>query len=101
MEYITHCLDWGDDMIGVRLEFADGTAIQDGRAGLSDGFLWLNIPDKTMQEVAEIVLNKAATSTITFYYGEMEDVFTGYTSCVSILLEGENVSACMVQEESA
>jgi len=84
-------------MEGVRLILNDGTAIENGRAGFAEGFLWLTFPSFTMQDAISIVLDTSKTSRIMFVYGEMSDTYTGYTVCRSILQEYNSISVCMVR----
>ena len=69
---------------GERLILKDRTEIEDGRAGEADGFLWLWFGGMTMAEAAEIAFNPEKTGKIRHQYGEMEDVYTGFTSCTNI-----------------
>ena len=82
---------------GVRLILNDGTVIEEGRAGLADGFLWLRLPEFTMQEAAEIAFDPQKTARIEFQYGGMEDVFEGYTVCTNIMVDDGRISVCMVK----
>ena len=81
----------------VRLILNDGTIIENGRAGYSMGFLWLRLPGFTMQAAADIAFNPALTQRIVFQYGQMEDVYEGYTSCTSINNEDSMISVCLVK----
>ena len=83
-------------MEGQRLIFKDSTVIENGRAGLADGFLWLWMPI-TMQEAAQIALNPAVTGKIYFVYGEEEAVYTGYTVCRNLMQDGGEVAVCLVK----
>lgn len=87
-------------MEGLRLILNDGTVIENGEAGLSSNFLWLWIPISfaTMPEVVSIVFDKLKMSKIVFQFGEMENVFVGYTACISISMDTDNISVCMVKE---
>ena len=85
-------------MEGLRLILGDGTVIENGRAGLADGFLWLRFPDSTMQETAMIVFDTEKTQRIVFQFGEMSDEYIGYTICKSIMADNDRISACMVKE---
>lgn len=82
---------------GIRLILNDGTVIEDGRAGLADGFLWLRLPGFTMQEAAAIAFDPQKTARIEFQYGEMEDVHEGYTTCTNIMTDDGRISVCMVK----
>jgi hypothetical protein len=83
---------------GQRLILNDGTVIEDGSAGLADGFLWLYAGGYTMTAAAEIFLNPAKTAKIIFQYGGMEDAYTGYTVCKAMIIDGDgNMSVRMAK----
>lgn len=83
-------------MEGQRLILNDGTTIEDGMAGYSEGCLWLRLPGYTMQQAALIVFDPTKTSRITFQYGDFEDVYVDFTDCVNISVNFDGlVSACM------
>lgn len=84
--------------VGVRLILKDGTVIENGQAGLADGFLWLTLEGMTMQRAANLMLNPQKTARITFQYGEMETVYKDYTVCMILRDEGTSISACLVKE---
>ena len=85
-------------MEGRRLILNDGTTIEDGEAGLAEGFLWLWFHG-SMQQAASLFFDSSKTSKIEFQYGEMIDTFTGFTNCISISITGGTVSVCMVKGE--
>lgn len=81
----------------MRLKFLDGTEIE-GEAGLSSGFLWLTVRGLTLQEAAAIAFNPAKTGRITFEYGDMKDVYIGFTVCTSLMIDTDGVvSICLVK----
>lgn len=83
-------------MEGMRLTFKDGTTIENGTAGLAEGCLWLKLPGYSMQQAAALAFDEAKTEEITFEYGEMQDVYDGYTNCVNIHSDYDGlVSVCM------
>lgn len=84
-------------MEGVRLILMDGTIIEDGTAGYSDGFLWLYLPGWTIQQAIAVVLNPSAMGSIIFQYGDMEDEYLGYTVCKNISQNENEISVCMVK----
>ena len=88
-------------MEGLRLILNDGTVIEDGRAGYSDGFLWLYITGYTMQQGADMFIdNPEKTSQITFQYGEDEDVYDGFTECRQVSLDIEDtLNVCLRKGE--
>lgn len=74
---------------GQRLILNDGTVIEDGSAGLADGSLWLYVGWYTMAEAAEIFPNPAKTGKIIYQYGELMDVYTDYTVCKAMIIDGD------------
>ena len=84
-------------MEGQNIVFNDGTVIP-GRVGYADGFLWLWFTGYTIQQAANIFFDPAKTSRIVFQYGDMEDVYEGFTNCISIgvSVDGQ-ASVCMVK----
>lgn len=86
--------------MGRRLILADGTRIEDGEAGLWEGSLWCYLPGWALDRAARIFTNPAKTSEIRYQYGEMEDVFRGYTNCINIMTESGQISVCLVKGAS-
>ena len=83
-------------MEGQRLILIDGTIIEDGRAGYSDGFLWLYLTGYTMQTASYIFFDPSKTERITFQYGEMEDVYEHFIVCRSLQIDTDGlISVCM------
>ena len=82
---------------GQRINLNDGTIIEDGNAGESDGYLWLYMTGYTMRQAADMFLEQPGkTGRITFQYGEMEDVYEGYTNCVTLMIDIDGyLSVCM------
>ena len=84
-------------MEGIRLILMDGTTIEDGSAGYADGFLWLTLPGWTLQQAAGIVFDPSVMGKIYFQYGEMEDVYTGFTVCTRLAADDDGISVCMTK----
>lgn len=82
-------------MEGRRLILKDGTIIEGGNAGYSNGTLWLWLPGMTMAEAAVILFNPSKTSVVWFQYGDEEEEYKGYTTCTAIMAEEGQISACM------
>ena len=84
-------------MTGKRVILNNGTILENAEAGYADGFLWIWF-DGTMQQAAELFLDPANTSVITFQYGEMQDVYEGYTDCTVIKASADGtLSVCMTK----
>ena len=86
--------------MGELLILTDGQVINGGSAGLADGYLWLWFTGFSLQDAAAIAFNPSKTARIIYHYGDdMEEVYTGYTNCVSLGIDaGGEVSVCMVRE---
>ena len=85
-------------MEGQRLILMDGTQIENGRCGYSDGHLWCWITGYTMQEAATIFFDAEKTGKIVFEYGEMSDEYNGYTNCTNLFINNDGqISACLVR----
>ena len=83
---------------GRRLILKDGTVIEDGTAGYSQGTLWLFFGGMALQEAAAIFFDPKKTKRIIFQYGEMEDVYDNFTECVSLQADMDGqISVCMVR----
>ena len=85
-------------MEGQRLILKDGTILENSRAGLSGGFLWLWISGKTLAETAGLFLDPRKTDRIRFQYGDMEDTYERFTRCITLSdgRDGE-ISICMTR----
>ena len=85
-------------MEGQRLILNDGTVIEDGRAGYSQGFLWLYFSGYTLQQAAMMFMDPAKTEKIIFQYGEMEDTYNGFTECRNLMIDADgDISVCMTK----
>ena len=84
-------------MEGRRLILNDGTEIEGGEAGYSNQHLWCFLPGYSIQEAASIFFDADKTSRIVFQYGEMQDEYNNFTTCVNLMQEEDRVSVCMVK----
>jgi len=83
-------------MEGRRLVLADGTKFEGGEAGYSDGNLWCWVPDCSMTLAINVFMNPMKTQRIVYQYGDMEDVYEGFTNCTNIMVDQDRlVSVCM------
>ena len=87
-------------MNGRRLILKDQTTIENGECGLSGGRLWCWLPEFTMAQAAALFFDPEKTDRITFEYGEMQEVYEGFTNCVNLFTEVGQVSVCMTRGES-
>lgn len=87
-------------MEGRRLVLNDGTIIENGEAGYSQGFLWCYFTGYTMQQAAALFFDPTKTAKIVFQYGEMQDEYNGFTVCVNLMIDTDGrLSVCMVKGE--
>ena len=85
-------------MEGRRLVLNDGTTIENGEAGYSEGSLWLWIRGRTISDVAAIFFDASKTSRITFQFGDDQQTYEGFTNCTSLSVGTDGiVSVCMVK----
>ena len=76
----------------------DGTEINSGLVGYSDGFLWCYLTGYTMQQAAVIFFDEEKTEKIVFVYGAESDKYEGFTVCrtISIDVDGK-ISVCLAK----
>ena len=85
-------------MDGQRLILNDSLTIEGGSAGYSSGYLWLYIQGWTMARAAQIFTNPKYTEKIEFQYGEMSDIYRGYTNCTVLQQDADGqISVCMTK----
>ena len=83
-------------MPGRRLVLNDGTAIDGGGAGYSDGVLWCWFTGFTLPQTATLFFDSSKTSVIRFDYGEMSETYEGFTNCISLSIDTDgNISVCL------
>ena len=74
--------------------------IENGRAGYSNGRLWCWITGYTMASAAQIFFNPENTSHIVYEYGELQDVYDGYTNCTNLFIDSDGqISVCLTKGE--
>ena len=84
---------------GHRLILADGTEIENGRAGYNAGFLTLWLPGYTMAEAGAIAFNPLKMDQIVFQYGEMEDFYEHFTTCRTLNMQENEIEVSMQKAE--
>ena len=84
-----------EQKFGQRLIMMDGMTIENASCGYAEGNLWCWLPGYTMQAAAAIFFDPSKTGKITFEYGEMTDVYEGFTNCASLLSSPDQISVCM------
>ena len=72
--------------------------IENGTAGLAEGFVWCFFDGYTMDQATKIFMNSGNTDQIVFQYGDMQDVYNGYTDFRSISRDmSGRISVCMAK----
>lgn len=84
---------------GQRLILADGTTIENGSCGYASAHLWCWLPGSTMQEAAALFFDASKTARIVYEYGEMSDVYEGFTVCTNLFIDDGQISVCLVKGE--
>ena len=69
---------------GRRIVFADETVFEDAEIGYTEGMIWCYLPSDDLTAAFLIFSNPEKTSRMEFQYGEMTDVYEGYTDIVLI-----------------
>ena len=66
-------------MEGRRIVMADGTELIDSTIGYSDGHIWCFLVNISFSTAYELFSDAQKTGTLIFDYGDMQDVYEGYT----------------------
>ena len=74
-----------------KLILNDGTEIDNGLAGYSQGVLWCHMTGYTMQQAALLFFDPEKTERITFEYGADQVVYEGFTNCFNINIDIDGV----------
>lgn len=69
-------------------------------AGYAEGVLWLYIRGLTLAQAFAVLSDPANTAVIRYEYGEMADVFEGFTHLISLMEREGEVSAALKQESA-
>ena len=85
--------------MGTRIRLADDTVIEGGECGYAEGSLWCYFSGYSLQDAANLFFDKSKTQTIRAEYGEMADVYEGFTNCVAFNLNTDGkISVCLHRE---
>lgn len=86
------------EKMGQRLILKDGTIIENGSCGYSDGRLWCWFHGFTMAQAAQVFCDHEKTDHILYEYGEMTAEYAGFTDCRSLIVDNDGqISACLVK----
>ncbi len=67
-------------------------------AGYAEGVLWLYIKGQTLAQAFAFLSDPANTAVIRYEYGEMVDVFEGFTHLTTLMERDGEVSAALKKE---
>lgn len=67
-------------------------------AGYAEGVLWLYIRGQTLAQAFALLSDPANTAVIRYDYGEMSDVYEGYTHLTVLMERDGEVSAALTKE---
>lgn len=67
-------------------------------AGYAEGVLWLYIQGQTLAQAFAFLSDPANTAVIRYEYGEMADVFEGFTHLTTLMERDGEVSAALKKE---
>ena len=87
-------------MAGRRLILNDGTELENGEAGYSGNTLWCYVPGISIQQAAALFFDREKTAKIVFQYGEMQDVYEGYTDPAIIMQADNQVKIALKKPEA-
>lgn len=68
-------------------------------AGYAEGVLWLYLRGLTLAQAFELLSDQANTAVIRYEYGEMSDVYEGFTHLTTLMEREGEVSAALKKEE--
>ena len=68
-------------------------------AGYAEGVLWLYIQGQTLAQAFAFLSDPANTAVIRYEYGEMSDVYEGFTHLTTLMEREGEVSAALKKEE--
>lgn len=67
-------------------------------AGYAEGVLWLYLRGLTLAQAFAVLSDPANTAVIRYEYGEMEDVYEGFTHLTTLMEREGEVSAALKKE---
>ena len=85
----------------MRIRLSNG-AIMEGASLISmDGKLFLYIPGDDMRAMFDLLMNSAATASMTFEDGPVESTYEGFTKLTAISGEGDGLITAVLRKEIA
>lgn len=69
-------------------------------AGYAEGVLWLYIRGQSLAQAFAVLSDPANTAVIRYEYGEMADIFEGFTHLTTLMEREGEVSAALKKESA-
>lgn len=85
-------------MEGRRIVMADGTELMDSEIGYSNQHIWCFLKNITLPVAYDLFSNPQKTGTLIFDYGEMQDVYEGFTQINTIKISEDGVDVRLDKE---
>lgn len=85
-------------MEGRRVVMADGTELIDAEIGYAYGHIWCYLQNITLPMAYDLFSNPQKTGTLIFDYGDMRDVYEGFTQVNTIKISEDGVDVRMDKE---
>ena len=91
-----------EQKIGQRLIMNDGTVIENGRCGYSEGYLWNWIAGYSLAQAAQIFFDPNKTSRIVYEFGEESETYENFTNCTNLMIDRDGkVSVCLTRGDAS
>lgn len=85
-------------MEGRRIVMADGTELMDAEIGYANRHIWCHLKNITLPMAYDLFSNPQKTGTLIFDYGDMRDVYEGFTQVNTIKISEYGVDVRMDKE---
>ena len=85
----------------MRIRLSNGAILEGASLINTDGRLFLYIPGDDMRAMFELLMNSAATASMTFEDGTVESTYEGYTRLTAISSEGDGLITAVLRKEIA
>lgn len=85
-------------MEGRRVVMADGTELADAEIGYANGHIWCYLQNITLPMAYDLFSDPQKTGTLVFDYGEMQDVYEGFTQMNTIKITEDGVDVRLDKE---
>lgn len=83
------------EQTGRRIVLKDETVFEDSSAGYADGRLWVWLTGISLMDALPIMTDAEKTAVIVFDYGEMTDIYEGFTEVCVIQQDGDGCAVCL------